>query len=46
VDSDVYSKGWWETILVNLIIDKSKLFSSDVRAVMLFVSGNDFLEGS
>ena len=33
-------------VLVNLIIDKSKLFSSDVGAVMLFVSGNDFLERS
>jgi hypothetical protein len=33
-------------VLVNLIIDKSELFSSDVRAVMLFVSGNDFLECS
>jgi len=30
--------------LINLIIDKSKLFSSNGGALMLFVSGNDFLE--
>jgi hypothetical protein len=30
----------------NQVLDKSKLFNSDVGAVMLFVSGNDFLECS
>jgi hypothetical protein len=33
-------------VVVNLIVDISKLCSSDGGALMLFVSGNDFLERS
>lgn len=40
MDSTVRAGG--KQVVVNLIIDKSKLFSSNGGALMLFVSGNDF----